>query len=234
MSSADDRTGASGLSPKRIAEYLRDNPDFFELHSDLLVELKVPHSSGAGSVSLVERQLELLRQRNGELHRTLEEYVANARASDELARMLNRLVTRLLACSDPVERLRALPADLQEIFSLEFVRLLLFDASPDLCSGIAAMIATPREDLMAEGLSGVLKANTPRCGRYSSEQREFLFGEEAAEVASVALAPLGRYGKLGLLALGSRDPDHYHRGKSTEFLGRVGEIVSAVVSPVTH
>ena len=84
---------------------------------------------------------------------------------------------------------------------------------------------------MTEGLSAVLKANTPRCGRYSSEQREFLFGPDAVEVASVALAPLGHRGKLGLLALGSRDPDHYHRAKSTEFLGRVSAIVAAAVSP---
>ncbi len=233
MSSGDDRSGASGLGPKQVAEYLQDNPDFFELNPDLLLDLRVPHSGGAGAVSLVERKLELLRQHNEEMGRTLEEYAANARASDELARRLNRLVMKLLACPDPTGRLHALPADLRDIFSLEFVRLLLFDASPREYAGVAGLIATPRGDLMAEGLSGVLKANTPRCGRYSSEQREFLFGGEAGEVASVALAPLGRRGKLGLLALGSGDPDHYHRGKSTEFLGRVSEIVSVVVSPVT-
>lgn len=231
MSPARKAARRSGPGPKSVAAYLRDNPDFFERHADLLLELSVPHDGGAGAVSLVERQIELLRRRNEEMRRTLEEYVANARASDELAGKLNRLVTRLLACRDPGERVRALPANLREIFSLDFVRLLLFDADPDDYADVPGLAATPREDLMAEGLSAVLKANAPRCGRFSSEQREFLFGKDAGIVASAALAPLGHRGKLGLLALGSRDSDHYHRGKSTEFLGRVSAIVAAAVSP---
>ena len=231
MSPARKASSRSGLNPKSVAAYLRDNPDFFERHADLLLELSVPHDGGAGAVSLVERQVELLRQRNEEMRRTLEEYVANGRASDELARQLNRLVTKLLACRDPAERLSTLPGNLREIFSLDFVRLLLFDAAPDDYADVPGLAATPREDLMTEGLSAVLKANTPRCGRFSSGQRKFLFGADAGRVASVALAPLGHRGKLGLLALGSRDPDHYHRGKSTEFLGRVSAIVAAAVSP---
>ena len=231
MSPARKATRRSGLSPESVAAYLRDNPDFFERHADLLLELSLPHDGGAGAVSLVERQVELLRKRNEEMRRTLDQYVANGRASDELAGKLNRLVTKLLACRDPGERLRTLPGNLREIFSLDFVRLLLFDAAPDEYADVPGLEATPREDLMAEGLSAVLKANAPRCGRFSSEQREFLFGKDAAAVASVALAPLGHRGKLGLLALGSRDADHYHRGKSTEFLGRVSAIVAVAVSP---
>ena len=219
----------SALSAERVASFLRENPDFFDRHADLLLDLRVPHSSGTGAVSLVERQIEVLRRRNEKLRLTLEEYVANARASDELAGKLNQLVTRLLAETDATARLRALPAQLRTIFSLDFVRLLLFDAARDDCAGIAGLNATPREDLMAAGLSAVLKANAPRCGRYNEEQRKFLFGSEAGDVASVALAPLGRQGKLGLLALGSRDPDHYHRGKSTEFLGRVSAVVAVAV-----
>ena len=231
MSSDRDPSAGFGLSPRQVAAYLRDNPDFFERHADLLADLRVPHSSGAGAVSLVERQLELLRRRNEELRSTLDEFVANARASDELARKLNRLVTKLLACQGSKERLRVLPAQLREIFALEFVRLLLFDALPGECTPVEGLVQTPREKLMSEGLSGVLSSNAPRCGRYSAEQREFLFGKGAQEVASVALAPLGHRGKLGLLVLGSRDPDHYHRGKSTEFLGRLSAVVTVALTP---
>ena len=230
MSSGRDRSDGFGLTPRQVAAYLRDNPEFFERHADLLADLRVPHSSGAGAVSLVERQLELLRRRNEELRSTLDEYVANARASDELARKLNRLVTKLFACGGLNQRLLALPAQLREIFALDFVRLLLFEALPEECALVDGLIRAPREKLMSEGLSGVLSSNAPRCGRYSAEQRQFLFGKGAREVASVALAPLGHRGKLGLLALGSRDPDHYHRGKSTEFLGRVSAIVSVAVT----
>ncbi len=229
--SASGDPSAERLAPDEVARFLRENPDFFERNAELLLELRIPHGDGAGAVSLVERQLELLRRRNAELRHTLEEYIDNARSSDELARKLNRLVTGLLSCPQPDERLRGLPGQLKDIFALDFVRLLLFDASPGPGARAGGLPATPREDLMAAGLSAVLKANSPRCGQYSSEQRAFLFGEQAPEVASVALAPLGPRGKLGLLALGSRDPDHYHRGKSTEFLGRVSAIVAVAISP---
>lgn len=230
MSSRRKPPRVSGLNAGKVASFLRENPDFFERHAGLLLELRVPHSSGTGAVSLVERQIEMLRRQNEELRRTLEEYVANARASDELAGKLNRLVTELLGEPDATRRLRALPAQLRTIFSLDFVRLLLFDAAPDDCAGAAGLSATPREDLMAAGLSAVLKASAPRCGRFNSGQRDFLFGSDAGQVASVALAPLGGQGKLGLLALGSRDPDHYHRGRSTEFLGRVSAVVAVAVA----
>ena len=220
----------SGLSAEAVASFLRENPDFFELHPELLADLRVPHSSGSGAVSLVERQIELLRRQNEELRGTIEEYMANARASDELAGKLNRLVTELLGERDAARRLRALPAQLRAIFALDFVRLLLFDAAPDDCAGAAGLAATPREDLMAAGLSAVLKASAPRCGRFNPEQRDFLFGSDAGKVASVALAPLGQQGKLGLLALGSRDPNHYHRARSTEFLSRVSAVVAVAVA----
>ncbi len=227
-----EETSVVELNPDDVAAYLRDNPDFFKLHPDLLLELRVPHSAGAGAVSLVERQVELLRRRNEDLRRTLEEYVDNARSSDDLAQKLNRLVTKLLSCPDPGQRLRSLPAQLKEIFELDFVHLLLFDASPEDCAGVTGLSATPRKDVMAEGLSGVLKSHAPRCGQYTDKQRGFLFGDQAPQVASVALAPLGLHGKLGLLALGSRDPDHYHRAKSTEFLSRVTAVVSVAIAPV--
>ncbi|WP_446831125.1 DUF484 family protein [Candidatus Foliamicus sp.] len=229
--SSDSPASATTLTSGEVAGYLRQNPDFFELHPELLLNLRVPHRGGPGAVSLVERQLEVLRQRNKELRHALDEYIANGRSSDELAQRLNRLVTKLLACTDPGDRLRGLPTQLRETFALDFLRLLLFDADPQRCAGAADLSATPRADLMAVGLSGVLKGDTPRCGQFSEEQRAFLFGNCAGEVASVALAPLGKRGKLGLLALGSRDPNYYHRGKSTEFLGRVSAIVAAAISP---
>ncbi len=52
-----------------VAEYLRSHPDFFERHSGLLLGLKLPHPTGAGAVSLMERQVAVLRQHNADLDR---------------------------------------------------------------------------------------------------------------------------------------------------------------------
>ena len=66
----------------------------------------------------------------------------------------------------------------------------------------------------------------PRCGQVRDSQREFLFGSDANDIGSVALVPLGEKGRVGLLALGSTDRDRFHPGMSTDFLGRLAELIS--------
>src|SRR5437660_312929 len=61
-------------------------------------------------------------------------------------------------------------------------------------------------------------------------QREFLFGPEGVEMASVALVPLGDKGSVGLLALGSADHERFHPAMSTEFLARMAELIAASLS----
>jgi len=66
----------------------------------------------------------------------------------------------------------------------------------------------------------------PRCGQVRDSQREFLFGSDANDIGSVALVPLGIKGSVGLLALGSTDRDRFHPGMSTDFLGRLAELIA--------
>jgi len=76
----------------------------------------------------------------------------------------------------------------------------------------------------------LLATGKPRCGQVRDTQRDFLFGPEAASIGSVALVPLGDAGSLGLLALGSAERERFHPGMSTEFLKRMGEIITDALS----
>jgi hypothetical protein len=81
----------------------------------------------------------------------------------------------------------------------------------------------------------------PRCGQVRDTQRDFLFGQEGADIGSVALVPLlpsgnttgpsGGAGPLGLLALGSTDRDRFHPGMSTEFLARMADLIADSLAP---
>src|ERR1041384_7807554 len=79
------------VSEQTIADYLQDNPDFFERHATLLTKLKLPHSRGAAAVSLVERQVLALRDKNGSLESKLRELIEVARGNDVLAGKIHRL-----------------------------------------------------------------------------------------------------------------------------------------------
>jgi len=53
------------LNDASVAQYLTAYPDFFERNGALLGKLRLPHLRDAGAtVSLVERQVEVLRERN--------------------------------------------------------------------------------------------------------------------------------------------------------------------------
>jgi uncharacterized protein YigA (DUF484 family) len=72
----------------------------------------------------------------------------------------------------------------------------------------------------------------PRCGQIRDSQRDFLFGAGTTEIGSAALVPLGPQASSGLLAIGSPDTERFHPTMSTEFLARIGELVSEAVKAI--
>jgi uncharacterized protein YigA (DUF484 family) len=81
-----------------------------------------------------------------------------------------------------------------------------------------------------KSFEALLATGKPRCGQVRDTQRDFLFGPEAASIGSVALVPLGEGGSMGLLALGSAERERFHPGMSTEFLKRMGELITDALS----
>lgn len=94
MSSAFD-TDAARLSDDVIVEFLRANPDFFQRHANLLSELNLPHDSGR-AISLIERQVAILRERNMQMRRRMNELLQAAKDNDELFAKTRTLTLELL------------------------------------------------------------------------------------------------------------------------------------------
>jgi uncharacterized protein len=86
--------------------------------------------------------------------------------------------------------------------------------------------AVAPDDVNIKSFEALLATGKPRCGQVRDTQRDFLFGPEAASIGSVALVPLGEGGSIGLLALGSAERERFHPGMSTEFLKRMGELIT--------
>ena len=76
--------------PDQIAQYLLDHPSFFEAYPDLLASLAVPSPHGQRAVSLVERQVDILRERNKQFELKLAELVHHGRENDAIADKLQR------------------------------------------------------------------------------------------------------------------------------------------------
>jgi uncharacterized protein YigA (DUF484 family) len=99
-----------------VAHYLQQNPEFFESHLPLLARLRLPHARGGSTISLVERQVEVLRERHANLEQKLADFVTVARANDAVAEKLHRFTRRLLRAQTRQSAVEQLEASLREDF----------------------------------------------------------------------------------------------------------------------
>ena len=225
---------ARGINPETIsdasvADYLQTYPDFFERNSSLLAKLRLPHARNGGStVSLVERQVEVLRDRNQALERKLKELVDVARSNDALADRIHRLSQRLIKARSLLDTVNALETSLREDFDARHsVLVLLLEQARSLEGAPARFLrAAHADDADIKTFESLLGSGKPRCGQVRDTQRDYLFGQDAVEIGSVALTPLGAKGALGLLAIGASDAQRFHPAMSTEFLTRIGELLT--------
>ena len=210
-----------------IADYLDKHPEFFERNLGVLAKLRLPHLRGGTTISLVERQVEVLRERQAASEERLAEFIRVARANDVLADKIQRLSRRLLGAGSLQATISAIEASLREDFDAVNSRLVLPGLDPAQAPGVPDRFlrAVPTDEPALRSFETLFNGGKPRCGQVRDIQRDFLFGDEAAMIGSVALVPLGDKGSLGLLAVGSSDPNRFHPGMSTEFLARMGELI---------
>jgi uncharacterized protein YigA (DUF484 family) len=237
MSTQTARGLAAGQTDEeRIERYLSLNPDFFERHQPLLARMRLPHMRTGSTVSLVERQVEVLREQKTESDKRLAEFVSVARANDQLADKIHRFTRRMLRATNAQAALQALEASLREDFDAFHSVLVLTAplgslATTDFEPFLRKLSA---DDANIRSFEALLNTGKPRCGQVRDSQRDFLFGPEAASIGSVALVPLsdnkGESGSIGLLALGSAERERFHPGMSTDFLKRMGELITDALS----
>lgn len=224
----------TSVSEDAIADYLEENPDFFERQPVLLTKLKLTHSRGPAAVSLIERQVQALRDKNQTLEARLRELIEVARGNDALAAKIHRLACRLIARRDAGALLDTLETSLREDFGASEWLLLLSATRHASLSTISSRHVRTLEASAAEWkmFESLFEAGKPRCGQIRDSQRDFLFGAGTVEIGSAALVPLGRTPVAGVLAIGSPDAERFHPTMSTEFLARIGDLVSEAVSGV--
>jgi len=219
------------LSESAVHDYLAEHPDFFERHGALLGSLRLPHVAG-GAVSLVERQVSVLRQKDLKLERKLKDLLEVARANDSLAGKIHHLALNLIAAADLSSTLTIIEESLRTGFDANQSILVLF-GNPELFKDVKAgrfFLPVERSDEAVKAFDTFLSGSGPRCGQVRDTQRDFLFGKETDEIGSAALIPLGEKSATGFLAIGSGDADRFHPGMSIDFLTRLGELVAEALN----
>jgi hypothetical protein len=202
------------MKADNVAEYLQQNPDFFNEHAEILTELAIPHPYGGRTISLSERQMLKLRERVKELEKKLHEWMEIARENEALQDKVHQYTLALIGTYDLATLQEVATRNLREIFSVPHAVIHLWKEQP------------PNAEVMAFAE----QHTKPVCAHQSVHDTQTWFGESAEHLRSFAYLPLRNESQsTGMLILASEDAQRFYPEMGTVFLHRIAEMVGKAV-----
>ncbi|MAT91027.1 MAG: hypothetical protein CME59_00335 [Halioglobus sp.] len=235
MAGRNDQAGAAAgaavladfeLNDDMVREYLKSHDDFLQRNPDLLDYLHISHASGS-AISLVEKQVSVLRERNIDMRHRLKTLSGNARDNDRLYDHTRKLVLGLLEATDVAQLYDTFALAMRTDFAVDHACLILWGEEDD----HPGCRAVPLEQAQ-QVIGPLLRSGKGVSGALRAEELQFLF-PEGGEVGSAALAPLLGEQSLGLVAVGSRDANRYPSGVGTLFLSHIADVIVRLLPRLT-
>ena len=196
-----------------VLDYLQDHPTFFQQHPQLLQQMRLPHQQ-RGSVSLVERQLEMQRTKIAALEDDITRLMSVARQNEHIFHALNTLHLSLLHKPSLEAAEQALQQFAKSMPQVQACRLVCLQ--PD-------SSAISKYQLL---LSRRLSSDNVYLGRLNKEEQQPLFGDA---IHSVALVQIGSGPGLALLAFGSEQDDHFQPAMDRLFIRHLAKLLVEVL-----
>jgi uncharacterized protein YigA (DUF484 family) len=218
---ADELAGDT-LDEQAIIDYLRANPEFFNQHKTLLTELNLPHASGR-AVSLVEHQVAIMRERNVEMRRRMNELLEAARINDAIFAKTRSLTLALLDAKSQHELNEVLATHVLVDFDADFVccHVRGFDHSLD-------HIQNHQDEYPFEHL---LQNRAAVCTTLRRAELEQIFpAAHHDDTGSAVMLPMPLGDDTGVLCIGSRDPHHFSNDMDTLFVSYIADVLSKVLT----
>jgi len=204
------------MKDEEVAKYLQDNPQFFEDHVETLSQINLAHPHGGRTISLSERQLLALREKNKVLEKKLNEIVAYAEENDALQSKVHEFIVALFAARDLSTLQEMIPHLLSDIFAVPHTVLRLWETDP------------PSADV----LTFADTQEQPVCLHHPTHDTVSWFGEAIGQLHSYSYLPLHAGSEtIGMLVLASEDKQRFYPGMGTVFLQRIAEAVESALHP---
>jgi len=245
---AKDASGEAAVDASReqalateleLVGLLRENTDIFSRHPELLVDMCVPHPSGAAA-SLIERQVDVLRQKLKLSDQRLCDLMDVARDNERLSNARHELAVSLFAAADLEDVISIVLDLLRDELSADYAVIKLLTHGDhqqgDQQSGSEQAAAIQPDDRYLDSkmpamsnFKTIFEQRSVICGKPSEQQKQLLFGDDADNVRSAAVIPLAAGSNIGLIGLGSKKAARFTSSMGVDFLGQIGELVSAAI-----
>ena len=215
------------MKSEEVAQYLQDHPHFFEEYADLMSRVVIPHPYGGRTISITERQMLALRDKNRKLESKLAELIGFGEENDAIGEKMHRLGVAIIAAESFQAVIHTLNFHLRDDFAIPRFALRLWHPPGNVAELPEFLCVGEELQTFAETLT------PPYCGPTSGFETASWFGDAAAHVRSQGLIALRNGGgAIGLMALGSEDPQRFYSGMGTLYLQRLGEMASAALARV--
>ncbi len=216
----------AALDEQEVAAYLHEAPDFFLRHPELYAMMELAPRGASKKTPPASKEKNASHE---SIVQHLDELFSVARRNSELFAQMKKFVLAVLDAGDLDTVLGTVLQDLEQNFRIPVTRILLFRTPPVL--GRYDNVAVIPLERARENIAHILDSRKPTCGLLRDEERQFLFGPQAARVASAAIIPLAdEEGVLGLLSLGNGNENHYQPGADDLFIGYMGEVLQRVLT----
>jgi uncharacterized protein len=188
------------LTIEQVAEFLRSQPQFFESHPDVLLNIEVPHPHGGRTVSIPERQLIATRE-------------------------VQALTLKLISAKTREQAIDTLYLDLLDTFLVPHVVVRLWNVFVPEGSTAPEFQAVATElQQFTEAMTA------PYVGAHPVYETNLWFGEHAPHLKSYAMVPLKKDNVFGVLLLASENAERFYSGMGTMFLTRIGDVFAATLA----
>lgn len=225
MNSTTDIT----LNEDAIADYLLQQPDFFERHAELLRSVQLVSGHGQRAISLQERQAEMLREKIKALEHRIIDMMGHSSENTVTAKKIHQWSCAMAKVQDLRELPHVVTASLQNIFDIPQVALRLWGVGAAYASSVYTMGVSEDAKSFASSLTA------PYCGEnLGFETARWLLKPEAAQ--SLALLTLhdgdanDPANAFGMLVMGSHDVHRFDANMGVDFLERIAQLAGASLS----
>ncbi len=213
------------LVDKDVAAYLLANPDFFVDRDNLLLKIQVPHKS-KGTISLVEKQLDVIRERQKETRNQLKEFIENAERNKEIFDKSRKLILALMEATRSSEFFDALEKGLKRDFQSKAHSLVVFGKPRQINHFTSRLPAESARKYVGP----LMRRKIPVLGILRPREQDFLFRHQSERVKSAAVLTIrdkNRY--LGLLAIGSSDPEYFAPDMDSIFISFIADTLGKLL-----
>ena len=211
----------------RVVEFLRRHPDLLNRHPELLETLELSHASGS-AVSLIERQVEVLRGKNGRLEDRMSRLLETARDNERRANAVQKLARALIRAPSLAAVVAALRQSMREDFAVDavFIGLTLRSFRRHDIDGIIPLEPGHR---ILQIYENFFRTRLIECGPISAETSALLFPRALEPLKSAAAVPLDKEKTLGMIVLGARQPERFVPRQGKLFLEMVADLAATAI-----